>query len=140
MEKKIRVLLFKPGLDGHWRGIMTVSKALSEAGMETIFFGFKTVEGVVEAAIQEDVDVIGFSCHSGAHLEWARELVQELEEKGVRHDFLLLIGGVFPEQDHEELRRIGMDGVFGPGTNTADIVRFIRERLESRVGKGRETT
>ena len=129
MEKKTRVLLFKPGLDGHWRGIMTVSKALSEAGMETIFFGFKTVEGVVEAAIQEDVDVIGFSVHSGAHLEWARELVRELEEKGARDDFLLLVGGVFPEEDHEELRRIGMDGVFGPGTATGDIVAFIRERL-----------
>ncbi len=132
MEKKIRVLLFKPGLDGHWRGIMTVSKALSEAGMETIFFGFKTVEGVVEAAIQEDVDVIGFSVHSGAHLEWARELVRELDEKGVRGDFLLLVGGVFPEEDHEELRRIGMDGVFGPGTPTGDIVSFIQDNLKSR--------
>jgi methylmalonyl-CoA mutase C-terminal domain/subunit len=125
MEKKIRVLLFKPGLDGHWRGIMTVSKALSEAGMETIFFGFKTVEGVVEAAIQEDVDVIGFSVHSGAHLEWARELIEKLEEQEARNDFLLLIGGVFPEQDHDELREVGIDGVFGPGTVTADIVDFI---------------
>ena len=133
MEKKIRVLLFKPGLDGHWRGIMTVSKALSEAGMETIFFGFKTVEGVVEAAIQEDVDVIGFSVHSGAHLEWARELVRELEEKGARGDFLLLIGGVFPEQDHAELKEIGIDGVFGPGTVTADIVRFIQKNLGRKV-------
>ncbi|MBC7230096.1 MAG: cobalamin B12-binding domain-containing protein [Actinobacteria bacterium] len=133
MEKKTRVLLFKPGLDGHWRGIMTVSKALSEAGMETIFFGFKTVEGVVEAAIQEDVDVIGFSVHSGAHLEWARELVRELDEKGVRGDFLLLIGGVFPEQDHAELMEIGIDGVFGPGTVTADIVKFIEENLKRRV-------
>ena len=133
MEKKTRVLLFKPGLDGHWRGIMTVSKALSEAGMETIFFGFKTIEGVVEAAIQEDVDVIGFSVHSGAHREWARELVRELENKGVRDDFLLLIGGVFPEQDHADLREIGMDGVFGPGTVTADIVSFIEENLGRKV-------
>ncbi len=130
MEKKIRVLLFKPGLDGHWRGIMTVSKALSEAGMETIFFGFKTVGGVVEAAIQEDVDVIGFSVHSGAHLEWARELVRELEAQGSRGDFLLLIGGVFPEQDHEELKEIGIGGVFGPGTVTADIVGFILANME----------
>jgi len=133
MDKKIRVLLFKPGLDGHWRGIMTVSKALSEAGMETIFFGFKTVGGVVEAAIQEDVDVIGFSVHSGAHLEWSRELVEELEAQGARGDFLLLIGGVFPEQDHAELRRIGLDGVFGPGTVTKDIVDFIAGRV--REGK-----
>ena len=130
MEKKIRVLLFKPGLDGHWRGIMTVSKALSEAGMETIFFGFKSVEGVVEAAIQEDVDVIGFSVHSGAHLEWARELVEKLGEQGAEDDFLLLIGGVFPEQDHDELRDIGMDGVFGPGTVTEDIVAFIEQRVK----------
>jgi methylmalonyl-CoA mutase C-terminal domain/subunit len=132
MEKKIRVLLFKPGLDGHWRGIMTVSKALSEAGMETIFFGFKTVEGVVEAAIQEDVDVIGFSVHSGAHLEWARELIEELEGQGARSDFLLLIGGVFPEQDHDELRQIGIDGVFGPGTVTAEIVDFIVGQVRDR--------
>lgn len=131
MEKKIRVLLFKPGLDGHWRGIMTVSKALSEAGMETIFFGFKTVAGVVEAAIQEDVDVIGFSVHSGAHLEWAGELVGELEERDARDDFVLLVGGVFPEQDHAELKKIGMDGVFGPGSATADIVAFIEERTGS---------
>ena len=132
MEKKIRVLLFKPGLDGHWRGIMTVSKALAEAGMETIFFGFKTVEGVVEAAIQEDVDVIGFSVHSGAHLEWARELIAVLEGQGARDEFLLIIGGVFPEQDHEELKEIGMDGVFGPGTVTADIVSFVEENLKQR--------
>jgi len=131
MEKKIRVLLFKPGLDGHWRGIMTVSKALSEAGMETIFFGFKTVAGVVEAAIQEDVDVIGFSVHSGAHLEWSRELIEELEAQGARGDFLLIVGGVFPEQDHAELKEIGMDGVFGPGTVTSDIVEFIRNYLDS---------
>ena len=131
MEKKIRVLLFKPGLDGHWRGIMTVSKALSEAGMETIFFGFKTVAGVVEAAIQEDVDVIGFSVHSGAHLEWSRELIGELEAQGARDDFLLIVGGVFPEQDHAELMEIGMGGVFGPGTVTEDIVAFIRENLKS---------
>lgn len=105
---------------------MTVSKALSEAGMETIFFGFKTVAGVVEAAIQEDVDVIGFSVHSGAHLEWAGELVKELKAQGAGDDFLLLIGGVFPEQDHGELREIGMEGIFGPGTITEDIVEFIR--------------
>jgi methylmalonyl-CoA mutase C-terminal domain/subunit len=131
MEKKTRVLLFKPGLDGHWRGIMTISKALSEAGMETIFFGFKTVAGVVEAAIQEDVDVIGFSVHSGAHLEWSRELVRSLDEQGARDDFLLLIGGVFPEQDHGELREIGMDGIFGPGTLTADVVEFIRQGVSA---------
>jgi methylmalonyl-CoA mutase C-terminal domain/subunit len=132
VEKKIRVLLFKPGLDGHWRGIMTVSKALSEAGMETIFFGFKTVGGVVEAAIQEDVDVLGFSVHSGAHLEWGRELVEELEAQGARGDFLLLIGGVFPEQDHAELLQMGIDGVFGPGTVTQDIIDFIIDRVGER--------
>lgn len=132
MEKTIRVLLFKPGLDGHWRGIMTVSKALSEAGMETIFFGFKTVSGVVEAAVQEDVDVIGFSVHSGAHLEWARELVKELEEQGAADDFLLLVGGVFPEQDHEELKKIGIDGVFGPGAVTDDIVEFIKDGVKQK--------
>ncbi len=135
MDRKIRVLLFKPGLDGHWRGIITVSKALSEAGMETIFAGFKNLEGMVETALQEDVDVIGFSVHSGAHLEWARAVVEALEKEGCRDDFLLLIGGVFPQEDHQPLKEIGIDGVFGPGTPTSAIVEFIHSELASRSHK-----
>jgi methylmalonyl-CoA mutase C-terminal domain/subunit len=132
MERKIRVLLFKPGIDGHWRGIITVSKALAEAGMETIFAGFKTIEGIVETALQEDVDVIGYSVHSGAHLEWTRELISALEREGVRDDYLILIGGVFPQEDHHALRDLGVDGVFGPGTPTSAIVEFIHNQLAAR--------
>jgi methylmalonyl-CoA mutase C-terminal domain/subunit len=129
MTRKIRVLMFKPGIDGHWRGIMTASKALPEVGMETIFAGFRNIEDVVEAAIQEDVDVIGYSCHSGAHLEWTRELVDCLERKGAKDEFLLLMGGVIPMEDKEELLRTGVHGVFGPAWRTEDIVAFIINRV-----------
>lgn len=128
-RKRIRVLLFKPGIDGHWRGIVTVSRALTEAGMEVIFAGFKSVDSTVEAAIQEDVDVIGYSVHSGAHREWTKKLNTSLEDKGVRGNFLVVIGGTIPLADHDDLKNAGADGVFGPGTNTRDIVRFIRENL-----------
>ncbi|MCJ7652688.1 MAG: cobalamin-dependent protein [Actinobacteria bacterium] len=128
-QKKIRVLLFKPGIDGHWRGIVTIAGALTEAGMEVIFAGFKSVEGMVDSAIDEDVDVIGYSVHSGAQHEWTRKLNQVLEEKGVRDSFLIIVGGAIPLVDHESLKKEGADGVFGPGTNTADVVSFIRENL-----------
>jgi len=134
MTRKIRVLMFKPGIDGHWRGIMTVAKALSEAGIETIFAGFRNIEGVVEAAIQEDVDVIGYSCHSGAHMEWTNELVSCLERQGVKEDFVLLIGGVFPMEDKDKLLEAGVHGVFGPGSRTEDIAAFIKERFAAEEG------
>lgn len=132
-ERRIRVLLFKPGLDGHWRGIMAVSRALVEAGMEVIFEGHKALAGVVDTAIQEDVDVIGISVLSGSHLEWTRMLVEELEREGGKGGCLLLVGGVFPPEDREPMLRMGADGVFGPGTDTADIVAFIREHVKGGV-------
>lgn len=130
--RKIRVLLFKPGIDGHWRGILTVSRALSEAGMEVIFEGFKSVEATVESALQEDVDVIGYSVHSGAHYEWTRKLNQVLVDKGVRDNFLVVVGGAIPHADHEGIIAEGADGVFSPGVNTAKIVEFIRENVPER--------
>lgn len=133
MERKIRVLLFKPGIDGHWRGILTVSRALTEAGMEVIFEGFKSVDTVIEAALQEDVDVIGYSVHSGAHREWTQNINAALKEKGVRDDFLVIIGGAIPHADHDTLKAEGADGVFSPGTHTGDIVRFIQENLPARA-------
>ena len=132
MERMIRVLLFKPGIDGHWRGILTVSRALTEAGMEVIFEGFKSVDTVVEAAIEEDVDVIGYSVHSGAHLEWTQQLASTLKEKGVENNFLIIVGGAIPHADHEKLMAEGAGAVFSPGTNTGDIVKFIKENLPSR--------
>jgi|YNPBryantNP2012_1023418.scaffolds.fasta_scaffold66527_1 methylmalonyl-CoA mutase C-terminal domain/subunit len=128
-ERPVRVLLFKPGLDGHWRGILAVARALVEAGMEVIFLGHKPLEAAVETAIQEDVDVIGISVLSGSHLEWTEKLVETLEREGAREDFLLLVGGVFPFEDHQTLRELGADGVFGPGTDTRDIVSFIRKKV-----------
>lgn len=130
-ERRIRVLLFKPGLDGHWRGIMSVSRALVEAGMEVIFEGHKTLDGIIETAIQEDVDVIGLSVLSGSHLEWTRMLLDALAKEGSKGDYLILVGGVFPPEDHAVMREMGADGVFGPGTDTADIVAFIRESIKS---------
>jgi methylmalonyl-CoA mutase C-terminal domain/subunit len=124
-ERRIRVLLFKPGLDGHWRGIMAVSRALVEAGMEVIFEGHKTLDGIIETAIQEDVDIIGLSVLSGSHLEWTRMLMDALDKEGCKGDYLILVGGVFPPEDHAVMREMGVDGVFGPGTDTADIVAFI---------------
>ena len=128
-QNKIRVLLFKPGIDGHWRGIVTIAGALTEAGMEVIFAGFKSVEVIVDSAIDEDVDVIGYSVHSGAQHAWTCKLKQVLEEKGVRDSFLIIVGGAIPLVDHETLKKEGADGVFSPGTNTADVVSFIRENL-----------
>jgi len=130
--KKIRVLLFKPGIDGHWRGILTVSRALMEAGMEVIFEGFKSVDTIVEAAIEEDVDVIGYSVHSGAHIEWTKKLNEALRSKGVRDNFLVITGGAIPHADHEALKKEGADAVFSPGTHTAEIVKFIRENVPAK--------
>jgi methylmalonyl-CoA mutase, C-terminal domain len=133
-QRRIRVLLFKPGLDGHWRGIMSVSRALVEAGMEVIFEGHKTLEGIVETAIQEDVDVIGISVLSGSHLEWTRMLMDALEQEGGKGDYLVLVGGVFPPEDRAPMLEMGADGVFGPGSDTADIVAFIRGRVDAKAG------
>ncbi len=132
MADKIRVLLFKPGIDGHWRGIVTIARVLTEAGMEVIFAGFKSVDGMVEAAVQEDVDVIGYSVHSGAHREWTRKLIDTLQDKGLRDDFLILVGGAIPIEDHETLKEIGAQGVFSPGTDTRDVVKFIKESIITR--------
>lgn len=128
-HRKIRVLLFKPGIDGHWRGILTIARALTESGMEVIFEGFKSIDTIVEAAIQEDVDVIGYSVHSGAHHEWTRELNRALQEKSVRDNFLVLIGGAIPHADHPTLVEEGADGVFSPGTDTGEVVGFIEDNL-----------
>ncbi len=130
MDRKIRVLLFKPGLDGHWRGIITVAQALVDAGMEVIFGGHKSIEGIVEVALQEDVDVIGLSILSGSHLEWTEKLMEALKREGCDKDeFLILVGGVFPPEDFQKLKDLGAHGVFGPGTSTAEIIDFIRDKL-----------
>ena len=128
MEKgRIRVLLAKPGLDGHDRGAKVVARALRDAGMEVIYTGIRqTPEMIVEAAIQEDVDVIGLSILSGAHLELFPPIIDGLTKKG-REDVLVIAGGIVPEDDIPALQQMGVRAVFGPGTSTQDIIRFIQK-------------
>lgn len=120
----------KPGIDGHWRGGIVVSRALRDAGMELIFGGFQNIDQIVETAIHEDVDVIGMSIHSGAHFSYTKRLMKKLEERGIKDDFMVLLGGVIPAKDFEELREMGVANVYGPGTMTSQIVDFIHKNLE----------
>jgi methylmalonyl-CoA mutase C-terminal domain/subunit len=129
-DKKIRVLMSKPGIDGHWRGGIVVSRAIRDAGMELIFGGFQNVKQIVEAAIQEDVDIIGLSIHSGAHFAYTQEIIDLLKEKGVFDDIMILLGGVIPAKDFPKLREMGVANVYGPGTLTKDIIEFIRNNVK----------
>ena len=124
--KKIRVLLAKPGLDGHDRGIKVIAAALRDAGMEVIYTGLRqTPDMIVEAAIQEDVDFIGMSILSGAHMTLFPEVLRLLKEKGAGA-IHLFGGGIIPDQEAVELEKLGVGKLFGPGTTTVDIVTYIR--------------
>ena len=130
MERKIRILIAKPGLDGHDRGAKIVARALRDAGMEVIYTGLhQTPAMIVEAAIQEDVDVIGLSLLSGAHMTLFVDVADMLKEKGMG-DVLLLGGGIIPEEDIPKLHEKGIAGVFGPGTTTEDIVEFVKKNVK----------
>ena len=129
-DKKIRVLMSKPGIDGHWRGGIVVSRALRDAGMELIFGGFQNIEQIVQSAIDEDVDVLGLSIHSGAHFAYTQQVIDLLKEKGVFDDILILVGGVIPAKDFSKLREMGVANVYGPGTMVGDIVEFINNNVE----------
>lgn len=129
-HKKIRVLVAKPGLDGHDRGAKVVARALRDAGMEVIYTGIRqTPEMIVGAALQEDVDVIGLSCLSGAHMELFSDVMEGLLEKGM-DDVLVVAGGIIPEGDIPALEKIGIKAIFGPGTRTSDIVDSIKKLLK----------
>lgn len=131
-ERKIRVLAAKPGLDGHDRGIKVICAALRDAGMEVIYTGLRqTPEQIVNAAIQEDVDVIAMSCLSGAHDYLFPRVTELLKEKGI-DDILVLGGGIIPEEDVPMLKEAGIAAIFGPGTNTADIIKFIQDNVRRR--------
>ncbi len=133
---KIRVLIAKPGLDGHDRGAKIVAGALRDAGMEVIYMGLRqTPEMIVEAAIQEDVDVIGISILSGAHMTIFSRLMDLLKDKGAEGQFLVCGGGIIPREDREKLAEIGVEGLFGPGTSTGEIVEYIRQAVGERLGK-----
>jgi methylmalonyl-CoA mutase C-terminal domain/subunit len=128
-EQKVRVLVAKPGLDGHDRGAKVVARALRDAGMEVIYTGLRqTPEMIAEAALQEDVDVVGLSILSGAHLTLVPKVVGKLKENGL-DNVMVVVGGIIPEEDIEPLRQTGVQGVFGPGTSTEDIVAFIHQRV-----------
>ena len=129
-EKKIRVLMSKPGIDGHWRGGIVVSRAIRDAGMELIFGGFQNVEQIVESAIQEDVDVIGLSIHSGAHFAYTQQVIDLLKERGVFGNVMILVGGIVPAQDFSKLKEMGVANIYGPGSMVSDIVEFIKTNVK----------
>ena len=132
-EQKIRVLVAKPGLDGHDRGAKVVARALRDAGMEVIYTGIRqTPEMIVESALQEDVDVAGISILSGAHMRLIPKLTKALEEQG-QQDIMLLIGGTIAEKEVQQLLESGVDAVFPVGTFTTTIVDYIRSNLQPRT-------
>jgi methylmalonyl-CoA mutase C-terminal domain/subunit len=127
-ERPIRVLIAKPGLDGHDRGAKVVARALRDAGMEVIYTGIRqTPEMIAEAALQEDVDVIGLSILSGAHLELFPRVVSALKERGIeKGEVLLFAGGIIPDDDISAVKELGFQAVYRPGTDTRDIIAFVR--------------
>ena len=130
-ERKIRVLVAKPGLDGHDRGAKVIARALRDAGMEVIYTGLRqTPEMIAAAALQEDVDAVGISILSGAHKTLCPRIVNLLRESGM-DDTLVLVGGIVPTEDIPDLKSMGIAEVFLPGTSTEDIVSFIREHVRA---------
>ncbi len=129
-ERKIRVLIAKPGLDSHDRGAKIVARALRDAGMEIIYTGLRqTPEQIVETALQEDVNVIGLSILSGAHKVLFPKIMELIREKGM-DDVLVFAGGIIPQEDIRDLKRIGIKEVFGPGTPTGTLVEFVQENAK----------
>jgi methylmalonyl-CoA mutase C-terminal domain/subunit len=129
VERPIRVLMAKPGLDGHDRGAKVVARAYRDAGMEVIYTGLHQLPAdIAEAALQEDVDVVGISILSGAHMTLVPRILQELRARGL-DDVLVIVGGIIPPDDAEALKAQGVAAVFGPGTETEEIVRFTREHV-----------
>jgi len=128
-EKKIRVLIAKPGLDSHDRGAKIVARALRDAGMEVIYTGLRqTPEQIAETALQEDVDVIGLSILSGAHATLFPKIMQLLKKKGVT-DIMVFAGGIIPEEDVPALKKTGIKEVFGPGTPTSTLIEFVKNNV-----------
>ncbi|TET64089.1 MAG: cobalamin B12-binding domain-containing protein [Candidatus Stahlbacteria bacterium] len=135
MDKKIRVIIGKPGLDGHDRGAKVVAAALRDAGMEVIYTGLhQTCESIVEAAIQEDVDIIGLSILSGAHMTIFPKVINLLKKKGAK-DIIVTGGGIIPEEDMKKLEKKGVKKMFGPGTPTTEIVDWINENVKAKAKK-----
>jgi methylmalonyl-CoA mutase C-terminal domain/subunit len=130
MAKRIKVVMAKPGLDGHDRGAKLLSRILAEAGMEVVYTGLRqTPEMVVDTALQEDADVIGLSSLSGVHTYFFPRVVELLKQKEMQN-VLVIGGGIIPEEDIPELKKAGVAAIFGPGTNTGEIVQFIKENVK----------
>lgn len=133
--RKIRVLIAKPGLDGHDRGAKTVASVLRDFGMEVIYTGLhQTPEMIAETAVQEDVDVVGLSILSGAHMSLFPRVKAELEKRGLK-DALLVGGGIIPDEDMKKLEGEGFAKLFGPGTNTEEIAKYIQATMQARWAK-----
>lgn len=131
-ERKIKVIIAKPGLDGHDRGAKVLARILAEAGMEVVYTGLRqTPEMIVETALQEDADVIGISSLSGVHMYFFPRILELLREKGI-NDVMIIGGGIIPQDDAEELKKFGVSEIFGPGTPTNQIVEFIKKNIRRR--------
>jgi methylmalonyl-CoA mutase C-terminal domain/subunit len=134
MPEKYRVIVAKPGLDGHDRGAKIVARALRDAGFEVIYTGLhQTPEQIAETAIQEDADAVGLSCHSGAHMTLFPRVVQLLKEQGAE-DVLLFAGGIIPREDIPKLKEVGVQEIFTPGAPTSAIVDWLREKISAKTG------
>lgn len=133
MAERYRVVVAKPGLDGHDRGAKVVARALRDAGFEVIYTGLhQTPEQIVETAIQEDADAVGLSCHSGAHMTLFPRVVQLLRERGAG-DVVVFGGGIIPRDDIPKLEEVGVERIFTPGASTGEIVAWLRDRLAART-------
>lgn len=133
-QRKIRVLIAKPGLDGHDRGAKVIARALRDAGMEVIYTGLRqTSDMIVNAAVQEDVDVVGLSILSGAHLHYFQEVTDKLRARGAS-DILIFGGGIVPDEDLPKLKEMGVAAIFTPGTSTQEVVKFLRKALPEAKG------
>lgn len=129
LDKKIRVLMAKPGLDGHDRGIKVVSRALRDAGMEVIYTGLRqTPSMVAETAMQEDVDLVGLSILSGAHMALVPRILDEMQQRGLA-ELPVFLGGIIPEDDIPALQEMGIKAIFGPGTRSQTIIAFVKQVL-----------
>ena len=134
MSERLRILIAKPGLDGHDRGAKVIARALRDAGMEVIYTGLRqTPEMIVEAALQEDVDGVGLSILSGAHMTLVPRVVEGLREAGLDH-IKVFLGGIIPDEDVPVLKGLGVAGIFGPGTSTQVVTEFVRQQLTAGSG------
>jgi methylmalonyl-CoA mutase C-terminal domain/subunit len=137
LERKLKIVIAKPGLDGHDRGAKVVARALRDAGFEVVYTGIRqTPEMIAETALQEDADVIGLSILSGAHLELFPRVVEQLKQRGME-DVILFCGGIIPREDIARLEAMGFKGIFGPGSSTHDIIDWVRKNAPERGATAR---